>query len=133
MPDAIIYQSNRRLILHFVSIICLAVSALVIHIVFFLNKNLQAEFNSLLAYYAWLMFLLIAGNIITLAIIWLSGRYVLKITIGDDNRINITTWSIIGLYQTKTYSATILHKRKYYKGESNNANAPAYMRPGLGL
>ncbi len=45
--------------------------------------------------------------------LWVSGRYIMKIEVIDEKTIAIKTWSVTGLHKTRNYPKEILNIEKF--------------------
>jgi len=92
-------------------------------------KGFFSEYSSSLPAFFWMCYMLIAGNIMFFAMLWLSGRYILKIEDSKEGFISVKTWSILGFHKTEKHPKSILDNIKYCQGYTHirgttTANAP---------
>lgn len=125
----LIYKNSRSLTLYFVSVVTFALSIFVCYMIFSDLDTFFEEYSSRVSGIFWLLFMLVAGNIMFVCMLWLSGRYILKIEQTDEIFILITIWSMLGVYRTEKHPVEILKTEKFYKGVSNHFNAPVVVAP----
>lgn len=123
------YKNSRSLTLYFVTIVTLALSIFVVYMIFNDLDAFFEEYSSRVSGIFWFTFMLVAGNIMFACMLWLSGRYILKIELADENHILITTWSMLGFHKTEKHPAEILKTETFCKGVSNHFNAPVVVAP----
>ena len=87
------------------------------------------EYSSKASGIGWMIFFLVAGNCMMACMLWMSGRYILRIERIDEKNILIKTWSIIGFHKTRKYPATVLNTSVFNKGVSNYLGAPVVVAP----
>lgn len=73
--------------------------------------------------------MLIMGNVMFCCILWLSGKYVLKIENAEKGFIYITTWSVLGVNKISKHPVTILKAMKYHQGYTKIPDTPATNAP----
>ncbi|WP_026752336.1 hypothetical protein [Sediminibacterium sp. C3] len=91
------------------------------------------EYSDLVYGYIAFAFFLVAGNAMLMAMVWLSGRYVLKIEHINPNELVITTWSITGFNKSFTQDIQLLTDVKYIKGNARFSGVPSVNAPWLKL
>lgn len=129
----LIYTSNRTTMLYSVSILTLSLSVFVFYMIFSDLEGFFSEYSSSLSAFFWMCYMLITGNIMFFAMLWLSGRYVLKIEHSEERFVSVKTWSILGLHKTEKYPKSILDNIKYYPGYTHIRGTPAANAPWFKL
>lgn len=130
MGHKILYQNHRKLTLHAVSLLTLALAAFVVYMIFFDLDGFFSEFSSQATGIAWIIFFLLAGNSMLVCMFWLSGRYVLEITkLENQEELIIKTWSIFGFYHKKRCPAGVLENPEFRFGKANFSHVPTVNAP----
>ncbi len=126
-----LYHNKRAITLHLVSVLTLALSVFVSYMIFSDLDGFFEEYSSKASGIAWLIFMLVMGNAMLVCMLWLSGKYVLEIIQSETNKSEITvkTWSLFGLYRTKTYPKAMLENRKFHFGKANFSHVPTVNAP----
>lgn len=114
----LIFSSKRQLALYFVTLISLAVPVFTGYMIFSDLDKFLLEFSSKLSGYCWMVTMILASNVMLGAVLWLNGRYVLKIESFFEEYVTIKTWSILGNHRTRIYAITILDGLKFMPGRS---------------
>src|SRR5690606_35471131 len=97
----VIYKNKRSKTLYFASLISLWILVFTYWMIFKDFEEFKQEFSSTLSAYLWTAFFLIISKILIIIMIWLSGKYVLKIELlNETHEIRIKTWSILGLHKS---------------------------------
>lgn len=125
----LIYKSNRLVVLYFVSVLTMVLSIFVIFMIFSNWSRFAMEFDSKFSAIAWAIFMLIAGNIMFCAVLWLNGKYILRIEQADEHFVFIKTWSIFGIHKTRKYPADILNSATFYNGITKSYRTPVVIAP----
>lgn len=129
LENNLLYKSKRQPILFFVSILTLALSVFVFYMIFSDWSEFALEYSSKFSAIGWTIFMLIAGNIMLVCMLWLNGRYVLRIEKADEKYIFIKTWSILGIHKTRKYPSEILKNPVYYPGVIKTYRTPVVVAP----
>lgn len=129
----LLYQNNRKHTLNAVGMICLGLSIFVFYMIFHDLDGFFMEYSDLVYGYIAFAFFLVAGNAMLMAMVWLSGRYVLKIEHINPNELVITTWSITGFNKSFTQDIQLLTDVKYIKGNARFSGVPSVNAPWLKL
>jgi hypothetical protein len=102
MAGKIIYQNQRVIRLWFVSIVCLSTSIFVTYATLTMKPETDLhDYSNIWSMRLWQGFFLLLGNILTLTLCWLSGKYVLDMRITEEGMLSIRTWSLFCI--TRTY------------------------------
>lgn len=125
----LLYRSNRQPALYFISVLTLALSIFVFYMIFSDWSGFALEFSSRFSAIAWAIFMLVAGNIMFCAVLWLNGKYILRIEQADENYIFIKTWSLFGVHKTRKYPADILSTAIFYTGITKGYRTPLVIAP----
>jgi len=112
-----------------VSLLTAGLSVFTFYMIFFDLDNFFIEYSSKLSGIFWMIYFVIFGNILLICMLWLSGRYILKIEEAEEGFVYIKTWSIIGLHKTQKYPREILDTATFHKGVSNHPGAPVVVAP----
>lgn len=132
-PTLIIYTNNRSRTLYIVSLLTFLLSVFVFYMIFSDLNDFYEEYSSKLSGTIWMIFMIIMGNLMLLCMLWLNGRYVLKIENAEKEFIKIKTWSIFGFHKTKTHPNSILNNIKYYEGYTHINGTPTVNAPWFKL
>ncbi|WAC40131.1 hypothetical protein [Pedobacter sp. SL55] len=125
----LVYQSKRENALWFVSVISLVTSCIINYLVC-TGKISNTDFSSQLSYIFWMIAFIIAGNLLMIVLLWMHGKYLIMLSILPNQMIAVTSWSIWGKHQTKTYTkANFCGHVKSYDGKSNFYNIPSVNAP----
>ncbi len=127
--NTLLYHNKRQATLYFVSLLTLALSVFTCYMIFSDWDAFAAEYRSDLSAIGWAIFMLVTGNVMLGCMVWLSGRYILRIEQTGEKHVSIQTWSIIGMYKTRVYPLEMLRTAVFYKGVSNYPNAPGVVAP----
>ncbi|MCO5248167.1 MAG: hypothetical protein M9887_04360 [Chitinophagales bacterium] len=132
MDEKLIYTNRRGILLHVISIGSMAISIYLLYLLFGNIHDLVSELPSKNFGYFIVVLLTLLVFVIPVFIIWLHGRYVLKIikTV-YPNEIAVTTWSFFGNYRTKKYPEDIFSQAKYKKGKYLNPDGVSVDAPWL--
>ncbi len=126
---AVAYINRRTPTLYMVTLITVALSIFTFYMIFFDLDNFFIEYSSKLSGIFWMIYFVIFGNILLICMLWLSGRYILKIEEAEEGFVYIKTWSIIGLHRTKRYPKAITTSGTYYHGRANLPSTPVVNAP----
>lgn len=126
-----IYTNERQLTLCTVSLLTISLSIFTAYMIFSDLDSFLMEFSSKISGIIWMILMMILGNIMLICMIWLSGRYVLKIENAEEGFINIQTWSILGFYKKRKYPKDILNQQKYHEGYTKFNGVPAANAPWI--
>lgn len=129
----LIYQNKRKSTLNFVSMICLGLSFFVFYMIFHDLEGFFMEYSDIVYGYLALSFFLIAGNIMLLTMVWLSGRYVLMIKQINHNELLISTWSIIGFHKSFVQDVQLLKDVAFISGDAHFSGVPKVNAPWIKL
>lgn len=101
MERSTYFQSHRAPTLWFVTLISVAMSVFgaVLTLGMTLEKDLY-DYSSITSMRMWQAFFLLVSNVLTLTVSWLSGKYVLKISINSAGELEIRTWSMFLITRT---------------------------------
>ncbi|HLU86286.1 MAG TPA: hypothetical protein VKZ44_00935, partial [Taishania sp.] len=119
--------------LYFVTLVSVVLSCFVAVLIFSDLEGFLLEFSSTFTGYCWMITFLIVSNLMLVAVLWLNGRYVLKIESFYDEYVTIKTWSIFGNHRTKIYKISILDGLKFMPGRSFLPARPVSNAPWLKL
>lgn len=123
------YINRRTPTLYMVTLITVALSIFTFYMIFSDLDNFFVEYSSRQSGILWMVFFLIAGNIMLGCMLWLSGRYILRIEEAEEGFVYIKTWSIIGRHKTRKYPDNLLDTAMFRKGVSNHPGAPVVVAP----
>ncbi len=127
-----IYINRRGVLLHAVSVILLLLSVFISW--YILSESayfIQAAHSKFLGI-SLIVLLLILGNSMTIAMLWLNNRYVLKIFMEDNQKnIKVITWNFFGKYKSYTTLTVALKKATYFSGRYDNAVGVSVNSPWL--
>ena len=129
----VIYTNNHSLKLYMVSLLILSLSVFVFYMIFSDLDDFYKEYSSKLSGTMWMIFMIVLGNAMFVCMLWLSGRYVLKIEHSEERFVSVKTWSILGLHKTEKYPKSILDNIKYYPGYTHIRGTPAANAPWFKL
>lgn len=129
----LVYQNNRKYTLNAVGMICLGLSIFVFYMIFHDLNGFFMEYSNPVYGYIALTFFLIAGNAMLVAMVWLSGRYVLKIVQNTPNELIVTTWSITGFSKSFIQDKQLLAEVDFIKGDAHFSGVPRVNAPWLQL
>ena len=124
-----LYQNKRAVTLHLVSLLTLALSVFVLYMIFSDLDGFFIEYSSKASGIGWMIFMLLAGNVMLGCMFWLSGRYVLQISALENRQVIVKTWSFLGIYHTTAYPETILKTPKFHFGKANFSHVPTVNAP----
>lgn len=124
-----LYQNRRAVTLHIISLLTLTLSVFVLYMIFSDLEVFLKEYSSNAAGIGWMIFMLLAGNIMLGAMLWLSGRYVLRIWASENGQVMVQTWSFFGIYRTSHYPETILKNPQFRFGNANFSHVPTVNAP----
>jgi hypothetical protein len=82
-----LYQNKRVVTLHLVSLLTLALSVFVLYMIFSDLDGFFIEYSSKASGIGWMIFMLLAGNVMLGCMFWLSGRYVLQISALENRQV----------------------------------------------
>ena len=131
MKKRLIYRNHRAITLHLVGLLTLAIPVYVITMIFWDFEHFLSEFSSRNSGIAWAIFMITMSHGTLIAMLWLSGRYVLSITESDtrNETIEVKTWSFIGFYRTRYYPKSILNNSQYNPGTGFYGRGPVVNAP----
>lgn len=131
--SVLIFSSKRTKMLWFVTVLSffLSVSINITLLTMDIDKELM-EYSSLLSFVAFQIFFVIAGNILLVVMIWMSGKYAISIIVNPGNNISVKCWGIFG-YRIHTFSVNRIISSTYFAGQSNFAGAPRVNAPWIRL
>lgn len=129
----LLYQNSRKYTLNAVGMICLGLSVFVFYMIFHDLDVFFMEYSDPVYGYIALTFFLIAGNAMLVAMVWLSGRYVLLIELIDPNKLKVTTWSMTGFHKSFIQDIQLLTDVQFIKGDAHFSGVPKVSAPWLKL
>ena len=113
--STLLYKSSRWPRLYYFSLFGVVLPVLV-GILIFKDLDLDVffeEYRSRVLEIIWMVTMLIFSNLIWIYMLWVSGRYIMKIEVIDEKTIAIKTWSVTGLHKTRNYPKEILNIEKF--------------------
>lgn len=129
MQAQVLYYNQRRFTLYAVSLLTFLVAAFTNYMIYSNWHGLLHEFGSQASAVVWITFMIVMGNAMLAAMVWLSGKYVLRVDQLDEQTIAVKVWTIYGLPYDRSYPASILAKSKSYQGRSSHIGAPTVSAP----
>lgn len=133
MENRTLYVNKRSKTLYAVSILTATLSVFVFYMIFSNLELFLQEFETNVHAIFWTTFMVIMGNIMFLCMLWMSGRYVVRVTQLPDEFVAIKTWSILGWNRTKIYPESVWKNSVYQEGKANYHGVPSVNAPWLRL
>lgn len=127
----ILFQSRRTLILNLLSIIVSIPPIITIVLLKRGYSTLIGEFSSEFKFWLFASVLFLISCTMLFVMLWLSGRYVLKIEKLRTDVVGITTWNWIFWSKTFEDNSSILSNIRYEDGELIIPGAPVVKAPWM--
>jgi hypothetical protein len=129
MNIKILFESKRRLALNLASAVSFSILVMTNALIFSDWEKFESEFDSYTIAVIWAIVFNLFSIALPIAVIWMSGRYILKIRLIGENEILISTWTIFGFHKKYKEHKSILKDADFVAGKGFYGRGPVVNAP----